>query len=80
MKKELCIKQIYDDFLDKVTLNKLEIQVLNLYIKNESLVKIADEISQSVSTVSRTISELKEKYKQYKELELVKLNIFTNKN
>ena len=79
MKKELCIKQIYNDFIDKVFLNEIEIQVLELYIKNESLVKISDTINQSISSVSRIIAELKDKYKNYKELEISKLNIL-NKN
>lgn len=76
MKKELCIKQIYDDFVNKVFLNDIEKQVLELYIKNESITKISDEISQSTSTVSRIIFEIKEKYTTYKKLEIVKLNIF----
>lgn len=79
MKKELCIKQIYNDFADKVFLNDIEKEVLELYIKNESLVKISDTINQSVSSVSRIIAELKEKYNNYKELEISKLNIL-NKN
>lgn len=79
MKKELCIKQIYNDFKDKVFLNELESQVLELYIKNESLVKIADTINQSISSVSRIIAELKDKYKNYKELEISKLSILNKK-
>jgi len=79
MKKELCIKIIYNDFIDKVVLNDIEKEVLYLYIKNESLVKIADTISQSVSSVSRIIAELKEKYNNYKKLEISKLNILNKK-
>lgn len=79
MKKELCIKQIYKDFIDKVFLNDTEKQVLELYIKNESIIKIADIINQSTSSVSRIIAELKEKYNNYKKLEISKLDIL-NKN
>ena len=79
MKKELCVKQIYNDFTDKVVLTDIEKQVLDLYIKNESIVKIADAIMQGTATVSRVIFELKEKYKNYKKLEIAKLNIFENK-
>lgn len=79
MKKELCIKQIFNDFADKVFLNDTEKQVLELYIKDESLVKIADTICQSISSVSRIIAELKEKYNDYKKLELSKLNILNKK-
>ena len=73
MKKELAIKQIYDDFTEKVILNDNEKEILVRYIKNESIVKIAEETAQSASTVSRTIAQLKEKYKKYKELEIAKL-------
>lgn len=76
MKKELCIKQIYDDFLSKVILNEMEKQVLDLYIQNISIVKIADITAQSTSTISRTIMEIKNKYNTYRKLELSKLEIF----
>lgn len=76
MKKELCVKQIYDDFVEKVILNETEKQVLDLYIRNESIIKIAEDISTSTATVSRIICELKEKYNKYKKLEIAKLNIF----
>lgn len=73
MKKELSIKQIYDDFISKTILNEIEEKILIKYIKNESIVKIADDLSVSTATVSRTIAELKEKYGNYKRLELAKL-------
>lgn len=78
MKKELCVKQIYNDFVDKIFLNDIEKQVLELYIKGESITKISDIIIQSPSTVSRIISELKEKYYNYRNLEIAKLDIFKN--
>lgn len=80
MKKELCIKQIYDDFLSKVLLTEMEKKVLDLYIKKESIVKIADVTVQGTTTVSVIIHELKDKYKKYKELEIAKLNVFNNKD
>jgi len=73
MKKELSIKQIFDDFTNKTILNDLETQVLIGYIRNESIVKMAETLSVSTATVSRTIAELKEKYDNYKTLELAKL-------
>lgn len=76
MKKELSSKPIFDDFKDKVILTDLEIDVLIHYIKGDSIVKIADEVEQSTSTVSRTIVNLKEKYSNYKRLELAKLMLF----
>lgn len=73
MKKELSIKQIFNDFTNKVILNDLEKDVLIRYIKDETIVKIANDISQSTSTVSRIIAELKEKYENYKKLEIARL-------
>lgn len=75
MKKELAIKQIYDDFTSKITLTDNEKDILDRYIKNQTLVKIADETKQGTSTISRIIAVLKEKYKAYKRLELAKLQI-----
>jgi len=76
MKKELSAKAIFDDFQSKVILNNLEIEILTRYIKGDSIVKISDEVKQSTSTVSRTIANLKEKYTNYKKLELAKLMLF----
>lgn len=75
MKKELCMKQIFDDFVHKVMLSDTEIEVLELYIKNESIVSIATKTSQSTSSVSRIIFNLKEKYSNYKKIELAKLQM-----
>ena len=73
MKKELSIKQIFDDFTSKTILNDLEKEVLVKYVKGDSIIKIASDISQSTSSVSRIIATLKEKYQNYKKLELAKL-------
>ena len=75
MKKELCIKQIYDDFLSKVALSEMEKLVLDLYISNVSIVKMADITSQGTSTISRIIAEIKDKYNIYKKLEISRLEI-----
>lgn len=75
MKKELCIKQIYDDFINKITLSDSELEVLLLYIKDYSILKIADKTMQSTATVSRIIADIKEKYNNYKKLEIEKLKI-----
>lgn len=76
MKKELAIKQIYNDFVSKITLTDSEKDVLDRYIMNDSIVKIASDTQQGTATVSRTIANLKEKYKHYKKLEIAKLMIF----
>ena len=73
MKKELSVKQIFDDFNNKTILNDIEKNVLIKYIKNESIVKISSDLALSTATVSRIIAELKIKYNNYKKLELAKL-------
>lgn len=78
MKKELAIKQIYDDFTSKIILTDNEKDILIRYVKNDSIVKIANDTKQGTTTVSRVIAELKEKYKKYKQLEIAKLVILTN--
>lgn len=80
MKKELSINFIYDDFINKVKLTNKEKEILDLYIDDNSIVKIADETSQGTATVSRTISGIKEKYKNYKKLEIEKLRILDDTN
>ena len=75
MKKELSVKQIFDDFTSKTILNDDEKEVLIRYIKNESIVKMADEMKLGTTTISRIIAELKEKYNNYKKLELAKLQL-----
>lgn len=79
MKKELCIKQIYDDFNNKTILSEQEKEVLDLFIKDYSLLKIADETKQGTATVSRIIADLKEKYNNNKKLEIEKLKILDKK-
>lgn len=79
MKKELCIKQIYEDFINKIILTEQEKEVLIMYIKDYSILKIANETMQSTATVSRIIFNIKEKYKKYKLLEIEKLKILDNK-
>ena len=79
MKKELAIKQIREDFINKVMLSENEIDVLERYIKKHSIVKIAEDTRQGTATVSRIIAEIKLKYENYKELEIAKLMLLTNK-
>lgn len=76
MKKDLAVKQIYDDFISKTILNDNEKDILLRYIKDDTIVKIANDTSQSTSSVSRIIADLKEKYQKYKDLELAKLILF----
>ena len=76
MRKELANKQIYDDFKSKTILTEQEEDILVRYIKKHSIIKIANDTLQGTTTVSRIIVDLKEKYKNYKKLELAKLLVF----
>lgn len=76
MKKELAVKQILDDFISKTILTEREQEVLIKYVQGDSIVKISEETNQSTATVSKLIAQLKVKYKNYKKLELAKLQLF----
>lgn len=76
MKKELANEVIRNDFINKTILTEREMEVLLLYVKGESIVKISNDTKQGTATVSVIISQLKEKYRIYKELELTKLRLF----
>ena len=67
---------IYNDFIDKVVLSDDEKQVLDLLIKKKSIIQISQELNISDSTVSRIIKDLKEKYNNYKTIEVAKYDIF----
>lgn len=73
MRKELAIKQIFNDFTSKIILTDNEMDILLRYIKNDSIVKIANDTMQSQSSVSRAIANIKNKYNDYKKLEIAKL-------
>ena len=75
MKKDLSIKQIYDDFILKVTLDEDEIKVLDMYIKNYSYVQMPLALNISERNISRIVNRLKEKYAIYKNLEVSRLNM-----
>ena len=79
MKKTLSLDIIYNDFINKVKLSNNEKEILDRYLRNESLVKISIDVSLSYSSVSRVISDLKIKYENYKKLELVKLTLLSEK-
>lgn len=75
MKKDLSIKQIYDDFILKVTLDEDEIKVLDMYIKNYSYVQMSLALNISERNISRIVNRLKEKYAIYKNLKVSRLNM-----
>jgi len=80
MKKELSIKQIREDFINKVMLSENEIDILERYVKNHSIVKMAEDTKQGTATISRIIASIKEKYEDYRKLEIAKLMLLTTKN
>ena len=51
MKKELAIKQIFDDFTSKTILTDNEKEILIRYIRGETITKMASETSQSSSSL-----------------------------
>lgn len=79
MKKALSLDIIYNDFINKVKLSNCEKDILDRYLKDESLVKISMDVSLSYSSVSRTISNLKIKYENYRQLETVKTQLLNEK-
>lgn len=76
MKTELAVKQIYEDFISKVTLDNDEKQVLDMFLKNYSYIKIGDNIGMSDRNVGRVMRTIKQKYENYRKLELSKLELF----
>ena len=80
MKKALSLDIIYNDFINKVTLSSTEKDILDRYLRNESIVKISIDVSLSYSSVSRIISNLKIKYENYRKIEILKLDLLCNKN
>lgn len=76
MLEKLRIKDIYDDFIYRFTLTDEEAKVLNMLIKRYTIPKIAMELYISEPKVSVIIKKLKKYYKQYEELERLKIKIF----
>ena len=76
MLEKLRIKDIYNDFIYRFTLTDEEIKILNMLIKKYTIPKIAMELYISEPKVSVIIKKLKKYYKQYEELERLKIRIF----
>ena len=79
MIKDLSIKLIYDDFINKIFLTNTEKEVLDMLILKESIIYISQTINISERSVSRIIRDLKDKYENYKETELAKANILAKR-
>lgn len=76
MIKELSNKIIFDDFVNKMILTDDEKEILTMLIKKYSRVKISQEICMSERNVARITKALKDKYSNYKKIELAKYDIF----
>lgn len=76
MYKTLSNKVIYNDFKEKVLLTDDEIKVLDMLLKRYTLVKIGMELDMSDRNVSRVIKRIREKYEDYKKIEIAKCKIF----
>lgn len=76
MLEKLKIKELYNDFIYKFTLTDEEIRILDMLIKKYTIPKIAMELYISEPKVSIIIKRLKKYYKQYEELEKLKIRIF----
>jgi len=76
MIKELSSKIIYNDFKEKMYLTDDELRVLDMLLAKYSIIKMADKIGMSDRNVGRVIKDIKDKYKNYKTLEIAKLGIF----
>ena len=76
MFEKLKIKEIYNDFIYKFTLTEEEQKVLDMLIHKEKIPRIAIELYISEPKVSIIIKRLKRYYKQYEELEKLKIKIF----
>ena len=75
MTKELSNKIIYDDFISKTILTEDEKKILDMVLLKYSIVKISQEICMSERNVSRIIREIKDKYANYKQIEVTKMAI-----
>ena len=75
MAKELSNRIIYDDFINKTILTEDEKKILDMILLKYSIVKISQEICMSERNVSRIIREIKDKYANYKQIEITKMAI-----
>lgn len=73
MIEKLRIKTVYKDFLNNVSLTKEQIEILDMLINRDSIVKISMEIGMSQRNVSYEIKKLKKLYSDYYDLQLYRV-------
>lgn len=76
MINELSNKIIYDDFIEKVILTEEEEKILKMMVLKYSIVKMSQEMAMSERNISRLIKIIKEKYDNYRAIEMAKISIF----
>ena len=77
MLDKLKISTIYDDFIKNVILTEEQKKILNMVLNKETIIKISEEMSMSERTVSYEIRKIKNLYKDYLELQVLKTTLLT---
>lgn len=77
MLDKLRISTIYDDFIKNVKLTDEQIKILDMVLKKETIVKIADEMNMSTRTIDYEKRKIKKLYKDYCDLQILKANLLT---
>ena len=72
MLEKLRIKDIYNDFIENVTLTEEQIKILDMLIKKETILKISMEMNMSERTVGYEIRKIKNLYNTYYKVQLSK--------
>lgn len=75
MIESLRIKAIYDDFLDKVSLNDEQIAIINKLIDKDNITKISIDLQRSERTIGYEINKIKKLYEKYRNFEVMKANL-----
>lgn len=78
MLKSLSCKMIREDFITKMILTDDEIEVLELLLKGYLITKIALITHQSERNVGKIKCRIKNKFENYKQLELSKMSILSS--
>lgn len=73
MVEKLKIKAIYDDFIENVKLTKEQIEILDMLINKESIVKISLKLGISERTVGYEIRKIKNLYNDYCQMQLFRM-------
>ena len=77
MQKALSCKIIREDFIEKMILTDNEIEVLEMLLKGYTITKISYLTHQSERNVGKIKRKLRDKYENYRKLELSKMSILS---